>query len=109
MPHPGSQRNPDDAPPGQPRVAIPGSRTGTPPRGGNADGALLTGTIGDAHAAAKRVQVHPKASRRHDDARYATASAASSLHRIQVSHEAAGHHSRTAASQGDGTLTPHAA
>ena len=49
------------------------------------------------------------ASRRNDDARRATKSAASSLHQIQAHHEVPGHRSRAAARRAEGTAGPHAA
>ena len=79
------------------------------PRSCGAGRAPLTGTADDAPDATGCSRMHRDASRRNDDARRATESAASSLHQIQADHEVPGHRGRAALPAGRGTATPHAA
>jgi hypothetical protein len=71
--------------------------------------APLTVTADDALDATGCFRMHRHFSRRNDDARRATLSAASSLHQIQAVHEVPGHRSRAAPRQVDGAARPHAA
>ena len=63
----------------------------------------------DAQGAAKSIQVHHKLSKRNDDARHGSQSAASSMHQIPEAHEIPGQRIRTTALHADGTAGPHAA
>ena len=95
--------------PGQARDVANDAEARRVPRSCGAGRAALTGTADDAPDATGCTRMHRDASRRNDDARRATASAASSLHQIQAAREVPGHRSRTALGQAEGAATPHAA
>ncbi len=95
--------------PGQARDVANDAEARRVPCSCGAGRAPLTGTAGDEPDATGCSGMHRDASRRNDDARRATASAASSLHQIQADHEVPGHRSRTALRQAGGAATPHAA
>ena len=95
--------------PGQARDVANDAEARRVPRSCGAGPAPLTGTADDAPDATGCSRMHRDASRRNDDARRATESAASSLHQIQADHEVPGHRGRAALPAGRGTATPHAA
>ena len=95
--------------PGQTRDVANDAEARRVPRSCGAGRAPLTGTADDAPDATGCSRMHRDASRRNDDARRATESAASSLHQIQADHEVPGHRGRAALPAGRGIATPHAA
>ena len=82
--------------PGQARDVADDAEARRVPRSCGAGRAALTGTADDASDATGCTGMHRDVSRRNDDARRVTVSAASSLHQIQADHEVPGHRSRTA-------------
>jgi hypothetical protein len=82
--------------PGQARDVANGAEARRVLRSRGVGWAPLNGTAYDAPDATGCSRMHRDVSRRNDDARRATASAASSLHQIQADHEAPGHRSGTA-------------